>query len=619
MAFSRGPKIVTDGLVLYLDAANTKSYIGSGVNWNDLNKTNVGTLTNGPTFDTEGNGSIVFDGVNDFVNLTSAVNINNTNGWTASAWCKLDELTNLSSINQNTIFGNIGSTSTPGWYRKYVDFTSSIWAIDVDPSTNKIYIGGLFRGFNGVETPHIVRLNNDGTIDTSFVVGDGFLLNNSSARTILSIKVSSTGKIYVGGDFLTYNGFNSSRIIRLNTDGSVDTTFNFGTGFNGTVRSIIEDSNGDLYVGGDFTSYKGISNNNRVIKLDSSGNKITSFDNSIGFSSTIRSLSLNSDETILYCAGTFTAYKGTTRNRLAAINTSNGSLNTIFNTSVGANSTVIDILSTSNGIYITGSFTSVNGTAINRIARLQTNGNVDTGFNVGVGVNSTSYSLVEDSNGNIYLGGNFTSYKGTVRNRIVKIDSSGNIDTTFNVGNGASSSVYKLRQDPDGKILLGGGFTSYNSTSRFRIARANTNGSSDTTLNIGSGVNLGYHRFRFIYYYRNASNIIASLSVYPGSFGSQYRVIEDINNDITEKWIHVTTTVSMDERFKVYFNGELKTTSILPSGSQDIGLSVTKLGTYASTSGAFKGKIGLVNIYNRELSINEISQNYDATKSRYGL
>jgi 3'-phosphoadenosine 5'-phosphosulfate sulfotransferase len=431
---------------------------------------------------------------------------------------------------------------------------------------------------------------------------------------------SPTGKIYVGGNFITYNGSTSNRIIRLNTDGTVDTSFNVGTGFNNTVRSIIEDSNGALYVGGDFTSYKGTSNNNRVIKLDSSGNKITSFDNSTGFNTgVVWNLSLNSDETILYCAGAFTAYKGTTRNRLAAINTSNGSLNTTFNTSVGANSTVIDILPTSSGIYVTGSFTSVNGTSINRIARLQTNGNVDTGFNVGAGANNTGYSLIEDSSGNIYFGGVFTSYKGTTRNRIVKIDSSGDIDTSFNVGNGTNSSVYKLKQDSDGKILLGGAFSSYNSTGRLRLARANTNGSSDTTLSIGSGFDRGYHRFRFIYYYRNASNTLASLSVFPGSFTNGYRAIEEINDDITEKWIQSTVTVGPDENFKVYFNGELKSTNPLPAGSQDIGFSITKLGTYASTSGPLKGNLSLVKVYDRRLSDDEILQNYNATKSRFGL
>ena len=68
MGFYRGPKIITDGLVLYLDAANQKSYPGSGTTWNDLSRRSTnGSLINGPLFSSDNNGSIVFDGVNDRV------------------------------------------------------------------------------------------------------------------------------------------------------------------------------------------------------------------------------------------------------------------------------------------------------------------------------------------------------------------------------------------------------------------------------------------------------------------------------------------------------------------------------------------------------------------------
>lgn len=70
MAFNYGGKIVTDGLVLYLDAANPKSYVSGSTTWNDLSKRrNSGTLTNGPTFNSDNGGSIVFDGVDDYLDL----------------------------------------------------------------------------------------------------------------------------------------------------------------------------------------------------------------------------------------------------------------------------------------------------------------------------------------------------------------------------------------------------------------------------------------------------------------------------------------------------------------------------------------------------------------------
>ena len=82
MAFSYSPKIVTDGLVLYLDAANSFSYVSGSLNWNDLSRSQIsGSLINGPTFSSVNNGSIVFDGTNDYIDcgtlsLGSAATLN---------------------------------------------------------------------------------------------------------------------------------------------------------------------------------------------------------------------------------------------------------------------------------------------------------------------------------------------------------------------------------------------------------------------------------------------------------------------------------------------------------------------------------------------------------------
>jgi hypothetical protein len=86
MAFANGPKIVTDGLILALDAADRTSYPGSGTAWNDLAGSNNGTLTNGPTFNSANGGSIVFDGVDDYVDCGNNSSLNVSNEITLSAW-----------------------------------------------------------------------------------------------------------------------------------------------------------------------------------------------------------------------------------------------------------------------------------------------------------------------------------------------------------------------------------------------------------------------------------------------------------------------------------------------------------------------------------------------------
>lgn len=92
MALVRGPRIVRNGLVLHLDAAQRTSYSGSGTAWNDLSgNRNNATLTNGPTFNSANGGSIVFDGVDDYASLSSAINLSNT--FTLLSWIKTSTLT----------------------------------------------------------------------------------------------------------------------------------------------------------------------------------------------------------------------------------------------------------------------------------------------------------------------------------------------------------------------------------------------------------------------------------------------------------------------------------------------------------------------------------------------
>lgn len=89
MAAYAGPEIVTNGLVLALDAGNTQSYPGSGTAWTDISPNRLsGTLTNGPTFSSDNKGAIVFDGVNDFIDFTSDANLLPTTGLSVSAWFK---------------------------------------------------------------------------------------------------------------------------------------------------------------------------------------------------------------------------------------------------------------------------------------------------------------------------------------------------------------------------------------------------------------------------------------------------------------------------------------------------------------------------------------------------
>ena len=97
------PRIITDGLVLYVDAANTKSYPGSGTVWTDLSPTQItGSLTNGPTFNSANGGSIFFDGTDDIVDLGTNNTLNFTDSFSVSFWMRA----NLSIANKAQFFLN---------------------------------------------------------------------------------------------------------------------------------------------------------------------------------------------------------------------------------------------------------------------------------------------------------------------------------------------------------------------------------------------------------------------------------------------------------------------------------------------------------------------------------
>lgn len=111
MGFYRAPQIVTNGLVLYLDAANPKSYPGTGITWYDRSGNgNTGTLTNGPTFIGDNNGSIVFDGVNDRVSQNSSIDAGSN--FTVSSWIKP---TILGTTRRAIVGNSYNYSSRNGW------------------------------------------------------------------------------------------------------------------------------------------------------------------------------------------------------------------------------------------------------------------------------------------------------------------------------------------------------------------------------------------------------------------------------------------------------------------------------------------------------------------------
>jgi uncharacterized delta-60 repeat protein len=161
--------------------------------------------------------------------------------------------------------------------------------------------------------------------------------------------------------------------------------------------------------------------------------------------------------------GDFYTYNGVNVNYMVRLN-SNGTIDTTFNTGLGFNSSVQSIALQADGkIIVAGFFTSYNGVTVNRIVRLNSNGTIDATFTTGLGVDNLVQSIVIQPDGKIIMGGFFTFYNGTTENYLVRLNSNGTKDTTFNTGTGFNYEVYTIALKSDGKIVLGGYFTSYKS------------------------------------------------------------------------------------------------------------------------------------------------------------
>ena len=364
-----------------------------------------------------------------------------------------------------------------------------VWADlydNIDPDVNgavtvvavqqdgKILIGGSFTGVNGVGRNRIARLNADGSLDLTFNPGTG-----AGGGNVNALAIQPDGRIVIGGWFTRFNGLSSNKIARLNFNGTLDTLFRVRIGITGTnysIRALTVLPDSRIFIGGHFTVVGGKARNH-IAHILPNGWLDERFDPGCGFSvGSISAIVVQLDGSILV-GGDFTSYQGVSSNRIVRLS-ANGSRSTTFGSgSSGANETIETIaIQADNRILIGGWFTYFDGTSRNRIARLNFNGSLDTGFDPGSGANGVVTSLILQPDGRIlvggsFLGGAFTTFNSVVRNHIARLNYDGSLDMTFFPGAGTNDDVTALAVQPDGRILLGGRFTSIYGLARNRIAR----------------------------------------------------------------------------------------------------------------------------------------------------
>jgi uncharacterized delta-60 repeat protein/uncharacterized repeat protein (TIGR01451 family) len=329
----------------------------------------------------------------------------------------------------------------------------------------RIVVAGDFTDFNQVVRNRLARLMTNGTLDTSFDPGPG------ANDAIRAIAAQPDGRLLIGGFFTQVISTNRNRIARLNVDGTLDGSFNPGAGADNPVFAITVQPDGRILVGGAFSSFNS-TNVPGIVRLNTNGTVDLGFKPGSGANGPVYAIALQSDAKVLI-GGDFTMVNGVSRQRIARLN-ANGSLDTTFDPSVGMNAPVRALIFQPDGkIVAGGSFTSVNGASRNYLARLNADGSVDTSFLGGsfTGADGSIFTLALQVDGKILVGGDFSRFNGVTRNRLTRLNGDGGNDPTINFGSGADAFVSSLVIQPDRKIVLGGGFTTYDGARRLRIAR----------------------------------------------------------------------------------------------------------------------------------------------------
>ena len=353
-----------------------------------------------------------------------------------------------------------------------------------------------------------------------FDIKNGFG-NVSSSYLLRHLIPLPDGKMLIYGPFIKYQGVVGNGLARLNSDFTIDTTYNGGgsrfytpgqsqTGLNisymnQTVIPVL-DSSQNLYMiqEGAYTyngfTPSGLFRNNKIFKVDSLGNFDEAFFAAMGTGPniTVHNILVLPDDSIVI-TGAFTNFNGTPYNRILRIN-SNGTLNTSFITNMGTGFLGGDVTQTvltpAGKLLCLGNFTSYNGVTRNRIVQLNLDGTIDSSFNYAGGFTTgmgTPRVTIDPTTGNIYISDQNTyTYEGLFINRkLIRLTPTGNYDASFSIPSGSfnvSGGVWWVMYFDTvlNKLYIGGGWN-FGTVSNNYLIRINLDGSLDTTYPLAPG------------------------------------------------------------------------------------------------------------------------------------
>ncbi len=345
------------------------------------------------------------------------------------------------------------------------DFINSSVARVLPLPDGGILAGGYFsqlqdRSFKLFGYKRLARLNPNGNLDPDFNPGEG------ANGAVLALARQADGRFLVGGEFTSFAGATTGRIVRLNSDGSLDSSFRVGTGADNAVQSIVALPDGRILVGGFFANFNGVARN-RVVRLEPDGAIDPTYANPTYSASAIRDIAIQPDGKVLLAGGfSYSGLPGVGFKSGVARFNPDGTRDATFDVGFGAHTvdktnvttTVYRVVPLPDGrVLAAGSFTGfggLTGTARRGVARLSATGAVDTTFTPAVQGNA--FGLLALPDGSCLVGGDFTQVGTEAVSRLARIRADGTLDTGFSAPGGYGSSVLDLARTSEGRVLTAG-------------------------------------------------------------------------------------------------------------------------------------------------------------------
>ncbi len=376
---------------------------------------------------------------------------------------------------------------------------------------NRTYVGGSFRSVNGDSRSGITRLLPDGNNDPTFTPSG---VNGAGAVNAIQIYTDAAsphfGKVVLGGTFTSINGSQYNSVARLLPNGSIDSTFQIGQGLDGPVAAVGLESNGNVIVGGEFLNANGTARGGLARLLPNGQLDLNSFQ-AISFDGPVLSV-LVQPTTVVPVAFSESETNGTpgTFTYPHTVVGSSGSLRLTYNTF--ADPDRIRVLTGTTVIFnqlLTNNFSVVTDPAT---GEMTTNwipatvtvplpsipgGNNNVTVTVQQPAGSTepaTFSLdgvITPAGGtlSITVAGDFRSVNGVPARGLARFNAAGAFDPSFaaNIGGGADGAVTSMARQSDGKLVIGGAFRNFNNVPRGGITRLDVDGTPDLTFASGIG------------------------------------------------------------------------------------------------------------------------------------